>query len=44
MTLADEDRERDELGGGNVLKRERFNLYPPKEEDADDGNDEERTD
>ena len=42
MTLADEDRERDELGGGNVLKRERFFMYPPKEEDADKGHDGER--
>ena len=41
ITLADEERDRDELGRGNVMKRERFNLYPPKE-DADEHYDDER--
>ena len=35
MTLADEDRDRDELAGGNILKRERFQLVPPVEEESD---------
>jgi hypothetical protein len=42
--LADKERDRDELGCGNILKRERFNLYPPKEEDPYDDYDSDRED
>ena len=35
ITLADEDRDRDEFSGGNILKRERFNLAPPVEEESE---------